>query len=81
MNNKEIIQEKIKNNWELAKSLGTFGTVSLAGSVAAAIKYFETGNLIIMYVSGTGIVLGFASIIFLLSTYVKNLRLILSGKE
>lgn len=81
MNKKEVIQEKNKNNWELAKSLGTLGTVSLAGSVAAGIKYVESGNSVIAYIALLGFAFGIAGVIFLGITYRNNLRLINKGKE
>ncbi len=81
MNKKEVIQEKIKNNWELAKSLATFATVSLAGSVAALIKLVETGNRTIIIISFTGAIIGLFGIIFLILTYIKSLRLINQSKE
>lgn len=81
MTKKEVIQEKIKNNWEFAKSLATFSTVSLAGSVAAGIKYIEENNVIIAYISGLGLIFGVLGIMFLITTYQKNLRLINQAKE
>jgi hypothetical protein len=76
MTEKEKTQEIIKNNWELAKSLGTFSTVLVAGSAGAAIRYFETKNIYIVILSIVGVIFGLLGILFLISTYFKNARLI-----
>lgn len=81
MNQKEVIQEKIKNNWELAKTLSIFSNAAFVIGLVVGIGWLDLpGHTRAVIITG-GFVISVAGQVFAFITYKRNLRLLKEGKE